>query len=178
MTSEAKSVHSPRLDTVLMVESFIREHSGEYKKRALWENLPKKMMYQTFSTIISYLKDSGKIATDADKKICWIYNPDLIQRYLNSVNLKVRWNLPSDSLMTRSETLFFCSSPTRRKRFLINWIQRSIWLRWIFGLKRRLFPGSGETDMNSKNLKIKIKLPGYPRCFRRSLLFQCLPDHL
>ena len=29
-------------------------------------------MYQTFSTIMGYLKDSGKIATDADKKICWI----------------------------------------------------------------------------------------------------------
>jgi hypothetical protein len=90
MTPEAKAVHSPQLDTVLMVESFIREHSGEYKKRALWENLPKKMMYQTFSTIIRYLQDSGKIATDTDKKICWIYNPEIIQRYLNSSNLKVR----------------------------------------------------------------------------------------
>ena len=90
MPPEAKAVHSPRLDTVLMVESFIREHSGEYKKRALWENLPKKMMYQTFSTIIRYLQDSGKIATDTDKKICWIYNPEIIQRYLNSSNLKVR----------------------------------------------------------------------------------------
>ena len=90
MTPEAKAIHSPRLDTVLMVESFIREHSGEYKKRALWENLPKKMMYQTFSTIIRYLQDSGKIATDTDKKICWIYNPEIIQRYLNSSNLKVR----------------------------------------------------------------------------------------
>jgi len=90
MTTETKAVHSPQLDTVLMVESFIKEHSGEYKKRALWENMPRKIMYQTFSTIINYLQDSGKIATDADKKICWIYNPDLIQRYLNSVNLKVR----------------------------------------------------------------------------------------
>jgi hypothetical protein len=90
MTPEAKAVHSPQLDTVLMVESFIREHSGDYKKRALWENLPKKMMYQTFSTIIRYLQDSGKIATDADKKICWIYNPEIIQRYLNSSHLKVR----------------------------------------------------------------------------------------
>jgi hypothetical protein len=90
MTPEAKAVHSPQLDTVLMVESFIREHSGDYKKRALWENLPKKMMYQTFSTIIRYLQDSGKIATDADKRICWIYNPEIIQRYLNSSHLKVR----------------------------------------------------------------------------------------
>jgi hypothetical protein len=90
MAPEAKAVHSPQLDTILMVESFIREHSGEYKKRALWENLPKKMMYQTFSTIIRYLQDSGKIATDTDKKICWIYNPEIVQRYLDSSNLKVR----------------------------------------------------------------------------------------
>lgn len=90
MTSESSAIHSPQLDTVLMVESFIREHSGEYKKRALWENLPRKMMYQTFSVIIRYLQDSGKIATDAEKKICWIYNPELIQRYLNNADLKVR----------------------------------------------------------------------------------------
>lgn len=90
MTSEAKTGHSPQLDTVLMVESFIRDHSGEYKKRALRENLPKKMMYQTFSTILNYLQDSGKIATDADKKICWIYNPELINRYIHNNNLKIR----------------------------------------------------------------------------------------
>ena len=68
MTSRASSVHSPQLDTILMVESFIKEHSGEYKKRALWENLPRKSMYQTYSTIISYLQDSGKIAADAKGK--------------------------------------------------------------------------------------------------------------
>ena len=90
MSSETTSAHSPQLDTVLMVESFIRDHSGEYRKRALWENLPKKMMYQTFSTIIGYLQDSGKIATDTDKKICWIYNPELINRYLSNNNLKIR----------------------------------------------------------------------------------------
>ena len=90
MTSESSALHSPRLDTVLMVESFIREHGGEYKKRALWENLPKKMMYQTFSVIIRYLQDSGKIAIDSEKKICWIYNPELVQRYLNNVDLKIR----------------------------------------------------------------------------------------
>ncbi|MGB7788851.1 hypothetical protein [Methanoregula sp.] len=90
MTSASKAVHSPQLDTVLMVESFIKEHSGEYKKRALWENLPKKMMYQTFSVIIGYLQDSGKIATDAEGKICWIYNPELIKRYLDNADLKIQ----------------------------------------------------------------------------------------
>jgi len=90
MISGTKTVHSPQLDTVLMVESFIQEHSGEYKKRALWENLPKKMMYQTYSVIIGYLLDSGKIAADKDGKICWIYNPELIKRLLDNGDLKIR----------------------------------------------------------------------------------------
>jgi len=90
MISGTKTVHSPQLDTVLMVESFIQEHSGEYKKRALWENLPKKMMYQTYSVIIGYLLDSGKIAADKDGKICWIYNPELIKRLLDNSDLKIR----------------------------------------------------------------------------------------
>lgn len=90
MTSAAKALHSPQLDTILMVESFIKEHSGEFKKRALWENLPKKMMYQTFSVIIGYLQDSGKIATDTDGKIGWIYNPELIKRYLGNDDLKIQ----------------------------------------------------------------------------------------
>jgi len=90
MTSQARTLHSPQLDTVLMVESFIREHSGEFKKRALWENLPKKMMYQTFFVIIRYLQDSGKVATDDNGKICWIYNPELMKRYLADDSLKIR----------------------------------------------------------------------------------------
>lgn len=90
MIAKPKTAHSPQLDTVLMVESFIREHSGEYKKRALWENLPKKMMYQTYSVIIGYLLDSGKIAADKEGKICWIYNPELIKRWLDNRDLKIR----------------------------------------------------------------------------------------
>ena len=82
--------YDPEPDTILMVESFIKEHSGEYKKRALWENLPRKSMYQTYSTIISYLQDSGKIAADSEGKICWIYNPGLVQRYINSPDLKLQ----------------------------------------------------------------------------------------
>jgi hypothetical protein len=81
MTSGDRAAHSPNLDTVLMVEDVIRDHSGEYKKRALWENLPKKMMYQTYSTIIGYLLDAGRIAIDSEKKICWIYNPALVKRH-------------------------------------------------------------------------------------------------
>ena len=65
----------PRLDTVLMVEKHIQEHDGEFKKKALWEDLPKKMMYQTFSLIIDYLLYSRKISIDSEGKIGWIYYP-------------------------------------------------------------------------------------------------------
>ncbi|MBI3051621.1 hypothetical protein HYY74_04125 [Candidatus Woesearchaeota archaeon] len=66
----------PRLDTVLMVEEFIRAHDGEYMKKALWQSLPKKMMYQTFCVTIDYLLNSRKISIDAEGKIGWIYYPD------------------------------------------------------------------------------------------------------
>lgn len=66
-----KILRFPRLDTVLMVEAFIKEHSGEYKKRRLWESLPKKMMYQTFCLIIEYLLYSHKIRINKIDRIEW-----------------------------------------------------------------------------------------------------------
>lgn len=77
----------PRLDTVLMVEEFIREHDGEFKKRKLWESLPKKMMYQTFCLIIDYLLYSGKISRDSEGKIGWIYYPKKVKEYLKHKEL-------------------------------------------------------------------------------------------
>lgn len=73
-----------------MVEEYIREHSGEYKKKSLWENLPKKMMYQTYCVIFNYLLDSGKIAKDKEGKIAWIWNPELVKKYLSNPNLKAK----------------------------------------------------------------------------------------
>jgi hypothetical protein len=78
---------SPRLETILMTEEFIREHSGEFRRRSLWEHLPKKMMYQTFSTIMNYLEYSGKIAFDKERKVGWIYNPALVKKYLKREDL-------------------------------------------------------------------------------------------
>jgi hypothetical protein len=65
-----------------MIEDFIKEHSGEYKKRALWEHLPKKMMYQTFSNAFDYLLESGKIARDNKGYVIWIWNPEIVKKYL------------------------------------------------------------------------------------------------
>lgn len=77
----------PRLDTVLMVEEFIKQHDGEFKKKALWESLPKQMMYQTFCVVIDYLLYSGKISVDAEGKIGWIYYPELAKKYHRKENL-------------------------------------------------------------------------------------------
>ncbi len=83
-------LHYPQLDTVLMVEEFIRKHSGEFKKKHLWESLPRKMMYQTFCVIFDYLLDSNKIATDREGKIAWVWNPELVRKYLKKPELFVR----------------------------------------------------------------------------------------
>jgi hypothetical protein len=82
IATDKEILHYPRLDTVLMVEAFIKEHSGEYKKRQLWEHLPKKVMYQTFCVIFDYLESSGKIAVDREEKIAWIWNPELVRKFL------------------------------------------------------------------------------------------------
>jgi len=82
ISPDKEILHYPRLDTVLMVEAFIKEHSGEYKKRQLWEQLPKKVMYQTFCVIFDYLESSGKIAVDREEKIAWIWNPELMRKFL------------------------------------------------------------------------------------------------
>lgn len=71
----------PRLDTVLMVEGSIKKYDGEFKKMALWEHLPKKMMYQTFCVILDYLLYSRKISIDSDGKIGWIYYPETARKY-------------------------------------------------------------------------------------------------
>ena len=84
---QTQILHYPQLDTVLMVENFIRKHSGEFKKRSLWEHLPRKMMYQTFCVVFTYLMESGKIADDKEGKIAWIWDPEGVRRYLMKKNL-------------------------------------------------------------------------------------------
>lgn len=82
--SAKQILHHPQLDTVLMVEEFIWEHSGEFTKRQLWENLPRRVAYHTFCVIFEYLLASGKLATDRKGKVAWIWNPQLVGKYLKS----------------------------------------------------------------------------------------------
>lgn len=79
----------PRLDTVLMVEEFIKENSGEFKVYQLWKNLPKKVMYQTYKVIIAYLFSVNRIAISKTGIIVYIWNPKLAKKYANRPDL--RW---------------------------------------------------------------------------------------
>ena len=90
-----KILHYPRLDSVLMVEKIIYDTSGEFTKKQLWDRLPKKMMYQTFSVIIDYLLYSRRIAVDKEGKICWTWNPKLVEEYLKKPKLEWKSNQES-----------------------------------------------------------------------------------
>ncbi|WP_174590556.1 hypothetical protein [Methanocella conradii] len=87
--SIVKKTRQPKLDTIRMIEAFIKDNSGEYKKKALWQRLPKKMMYQTFNNAIQYLLESNKIAMDKNGYIVWIWDPEVAKRYLLREDLSV-----------------------------------------------------------------------------------------
>ena len=76
-------LHSPTLESVIMVEKTIQKHSQECGKYQLWKKLPKKMMYQTFQVILDYLDESGKIIIDRDGCIIWTFNPKRIKRLIS-----------------------------------------------------------------------------------------------
>ena len=81
-------IRSPTLQTVLMVEKFIDDNSGAYKKTELWNKLPRKVMWQTFQVIVGYLEENGKIAYDRDGYIVYIWNPELVKRFRNKPELQ------------------------------------------------------------------------------------------
>jgi hypothetical protein len=90
LMAKKEVLHYPQLDTVLMVEEFARKNSGEYKKRQFWEHLPRKMMYQTFCVIFDYLVSSGKIVSDKEGYVVWIWNPEIVKKYMNKPHLWLR----------------------------------------------------------------------------------------
>ena len=73
-------VRSPTLQTVLMVDEFIKKHSSEYTKTEIFRKLPKKVMWGTFQIIIKYLEESYRIAIEKDGKITYIWNPELLEK--------------------------------------------------------------------------------------------------
>ncbi len=71
---------SPTLQTVLMVEKFVEDHSGEYKKTEIFNNLPRKVMWQTFQVIMEYLESIYKIVYDKEGFVVYIWNPSFYNK--------------------------------------------------------------------------------------------------
>jgi hypothetical protein len=86
--TQTKILHEPKLDTILMVEKAIID-ADEYPTRTeLWNNLPRKMQYQTFKRILDYLEASGKIVFDKRKIIyTGVSNPKLEALMKSSVTI-------------------------------------------------------------------------------------------
>ena len=82
MKSQSTVLHSPTLESVLMVERAAQKYSQECGKYQLWKKLPKKMMYQTFQVILNYLEESSKIIIDSDGCVIWTYNPKRIKKLI------------------------------------------------------------------------------------------------
>ena len=73
-------MHSPTLESVILVEKTIQKYSQQCGKYQLWKKLPRKMMYQTYLVILDYLTESGKILIDKDGCIMWTFNPVRIKK--------------------------------------------------------------------------------------------------
>jgi len=85
MENESKSIfaRAPTLDTVLMVEKFIEDNSGEYNRTELWKKLPKKVMWQTYLVILDYLQSINKIAIANNGVLVYIWSPDIAKKFAN-----------------------------------------------------------------------------------------------
>ena len=79
-----KFLHSPTLNTVLMVEETLKNCGELVTVAELKRRLPKQVMHQTLLQILDYLQVSGKILIGT-KGILWIFTErkelnDLIKR--------------------------------------------------------------------------------------------------
>lgn len=89
INKKSEFARSPTLQTVFMVEKIIEKHSGAYKKTELFNNLPKKVMWQTFQVIMDYLESIAKIAYDKEGYVVYIWNPSLFEKLKNRPAIKL-----------------------------------------------------------------------------------------
>lgn len=77
---QTQMLHSPTLDTVLMVEHTLQQAGEVIRVSELKRRLPRKVMHQTLLRILDYLQVSGKILITT-KGVVWTYTPkDMMER--------------------------------------------------------------------------------------------------
>jgi hypothetical protein len=65
-------LHSPTLNTVVMVEDVLKDAKQVIKISEIKRRLPRKVMHQTLMHILDYLQKSGKILITT-KGVVWTY---------------------------------------------------------------------------------------------------------
>jgi hypothetical protein len=82
---DRKTKRYPNLNTVLMVEDFLKEHRDiPIKISEIKKQLPKQIMHQTLQVILEYLWRSGKIIY-GPKGVQWIYSgPEHLKKMLEN----------------------------------------------------------------------------------------------
>ena len=73
-STQTQIMHSPTLDTVLMVERTLQDAKEVIKVAELKRRLPRKVMHQTLIRILDYLQASSKILVTA-RGVVWTYTP-------------------------------------------------------------------------------------------------------
>jgi hypothetical protein len=69
-----KMLHSPNLDTVLMVEETIKNAKEVVSVAELKRKLPRKVNHNTLKVILTYLQKSGKIEFTPHGTV-WVFMP-------------------------------------------------------------------------------------------------------
>ena len=89
MENEAvTATRSPTLDTIVMVEKTIEKYNGEYNRTEIWKRLPRKVMWQTYLIILSYLESINKIGLAKNSILVYLWNPKLAKKYMNMKGIK------------------------------------------------------------------------------------------
>ena len=74
--NQVQLMHSPTLNTVLMVEKALQEAGELLKVAELKRRLPRQVMHNTLLQVLDYLQASGKIVIGT-KGVVWVYKPPL-----------------------------------------------------------------------------------------------------
>ncbi|ODS42714.1 MAG: hypothetical protein MSIBF_05290 [Candidatus Altiarchaeales archaeon IMC4] len=82
-------LHYPRLDTVLMVESALKEADLAISKNELLRRLPKQVMRPTLNVIIDYLEEKGLVMV-GEKGVLWVHNESPKMRKLLEESVDAR----------------------------------------------------------------------------------------
>ena len=84
-SKELKIVRYPNLNTVLMVEDFLKKNrESPLSITEIKKKMPKQIMHQTLQVILEYLWKSGKIIY-GPKGIQWIYSePEHLKKMMEN----------------------------------------------------------------------------------------------